>query len=82
MSDAVCVMLDLRGMDSPVLPLLVRRALSGLAAGATLEVRLSSSQWARDLPVILGRCGECCLGLEQLPWGWRLLVRRGGANPR
>lgn len=69
--------LDLRGADSPLLALLVRRALLGLAAGGTLEVWLSSPQWARDLPVILARCGQRCLAVENLPAGWRLLLARG-----
>lgn len=70
--------LDLRGHDSPVLPLLVRRALAELATGQTLEVWLSSPQWARDLPCILARCGDRCLYLEDLPQGYRLLVARRG----
>ncbi len=68
--------LDLRGHDSPVLPLLVRRALGALAGGQTLEVWLTSAQWARDLPRIVERSGDHCLALEHLPQGYRLLLRR------
>lgn len=80
MPDETRVTLDLRGVDSPVLPLLVRRCLQRLDEGATLEVWLTSPQWARDLPVILQRCGQRCLALEHLPRGWRLLLQRGGAQ--
>lgn len=85
MPEEARVTLDLRGVDSPVLPLLVRRALLTLEAGATLEVWLNSPQWARDLPCILQRCGQRCLAVEQLPEGWRLRLARHehpGAKPK
>ena len=69
--------LDLRGLDSPVLPLLVRRALRELPPGQSLEVWLSSAQWARDLPCIVRRAGDRCLRHQALPEGYCLLLARG-----
>ncbi|MFH1058234.1 MAG: sulfurtransferase TusA family protein [Pseudomonadota bacterium] len=70
--------LDLSQTASPMLPLLVRRALAGLAPGRRLEIRLASGQWARDLPLILRRTGDRCLICEATFQGWRLVVARGG----
>ncbi len=69
--------LDLRGCATPLVPLLVRQALAGLEPGQTLEVLLSSVQWARDLPRIVERGGDCCLLSEFDPLGYRLLLARG-----
>ena len=74
-ADAV---LDLTRTGSPMLPLLVRRALAQLGPGQRLEVRLASPQWARDLPLILRRTGDRCLVCESTAGGWRLVVSRGG----
>ncbi|MBI5522390.1 MAG: sulfurtransferase TusA family protein [Desulfarculus sp.] len=71
-------LLDLRGGDSPVLALLVRQALSGLAPGQHLEVLLTSPRWARDLPVIVRRAGDRCLGCRETGEGFSLLLARGG----
>ena len=74
--------LDLRGAGSPVLPLLVRRALALLTPGQVLEVWLSSAQWARDLPRIVERAGDRCLSCQSLPQGFRLhLLRRRRGRP-
>ena len=74
------LLLDLRDGDSPVLPLLVRRALALLAPGEQLEVRLTSPCWARDLPVIVRRGGDRCLHCRQGAQGYSLLLARGGGE--
>jgi TusA-related sulfurtransferase len=71
-------LLDLRGGDSPVLPLLVRRALAQLSPGQRLEVWLTSHRWARDLPIIVRRSGDRCLHCHETPNGYSLLLARGG----
>lgn len=71
-------LLDLRGGDSPVLALLVRQALDRLYPGQHLEVWLSSPRWARDLPVIVRRSGDRCLGCREMGEGFSLLLARGG----
>lgn len=76
MLDAHAV-LDLSHTGSPMLPLLVRRALGDLAPGQRLEVLLGSAQWACDLPLILRRTGDRCLTCEPTATGWRLVVARG-----
>lgn len=73
--------LDLSQTASPMLPLIVRRALAGLAPGRQLEILLSSAQWARDLPLILRRTGDRCLVCEATMQGWRLVVTRGAPPP-
>lgn len=73
----VTPLLDLRGGDSPVLALLVRQALSGLPPGQRLEVWLDSPRWARDLPVIVRRAGDRCLGCREEAEGYRLMLERG-----
>ncbi|MBI4800061.1 MAG: sulfurtransferase TusA family protein [Desulfarculus sp.] len=70
-------LLDLRGGDSPVLALLVRQALARLAPGQHLEVWLTSPRWARDLPVIVRRAGDRCLGCQDRDQGYSLLLERG-----
>lgn len=70
--------LDLSHTGSPMLPLLVLRALAGLHPGQRLEVLLGSAQWACDLPLILHRTGDRCLVCEPTARGWRLVVARGG----
>ena len=75
------VTLDLRQTGSPMLPLLVRRALTRLSPGQELEVLLASPQWVRDLPLILRRGGDRCLGCQQHPDHWRLRVARGRGRP-
>jgi len=70
--------LDLRGGDSPMLPLLVRHALSQLGPGQRLEVWLTCPRWARDLPLIVRRGGDRCLHCRETPDGYNLLLVRGG----
>lgn len=74
-------LLDLRGGDSPVLALLVRHALGSLAPGQRLEVWLTSPRWARDLPVIVRRAGDRCLGCRETSQGYSLLLERQGSGP-
>ncbi len=74
--------LDLRRTGSPMLPLLVRRALAELAPGQELEVLVASPQWVRDLPLILRRTGERCLSCREEPGHWRLRLARGGGRQR
>ena len=75
------VILDLRRTGSPMLPLLVRRALAELRPGQELEVWLACPQWARDLPLILRRGGDRCLECRAHPDHWRLRVGRGRRPP-
>lgn len=73
--------LDLRRTDSPMLPLLVRRALAELVPGQELEVLLASPQWVRDLPLILRRAGERCLDCQPRAGHWCLRLARGRGRP-
>ena len=77
MDHALCQSLDLRGAGSPVLPLLVRRALALLQPGQVLEVWVSSPLWVRDLPCIIERAGDICLSCQALPQGFCLHLTRG-----
>ncbi len=73
--------LDLRGSDSPMVLLLVRRALAALAPGQCLEVRLSSAARARDLERIALRSGDRCLVNQSGEHGFRLVLCAGGPCP-
>lgn len=68
--------LDLRGFSSPLMPLLVRQALSLLKPGQALEVWLASAQGAHDLSCILQHSGDQCLLSQALPDGFRLVLLR------
>lgn len=70
--------IDLKGLQCPMPILKTKKALSALAAGATLEVLATDPGAPEDFQVFCAKSGNALVETSEAGGVFRFVIRRGG----
>jgi tRNA 2-thiouridine synthesizing protein A len=74
---AIALTVDARGLACPLPVLKLRKALSGLASGAVVELLATDRAAVRDVPTFCTGAGHAVVSSADDKTGLRFVVRRG-----
>lgn len=76
-SGVVAALLDLRGLKCPLPVLKTTRAIVGMSAGETIDVRTTDPLAVIDVPHFCREHGHQLVSQEAMDGGHRFLIRKG-----